>query len=177
VCEEADLALAVAAIVVAAQLRAVAAGVQPVLKQAAGQQHRQPQKQHVSELGVMCTVACVNACTYESRFTASWCSCSTEVARVEWGCALQALPSMHYPGLLRADCSGCKCCQPVAVGAVVSSWAFLALHRHTSNASGNSSTARDGSCRQQQTCAKQDSNCEKSIYVLKVQCQTAQCIG
>jgi hypothetical protein len=36
VCKEADLALAVAAIVVAAQLRAVAARVQPVLKQAAG---------------------------------------------------------------------------------------------------------------------------------------------
>jgi hypothetical protein len=38
VCEEADLALAVAAIVVAAQLCAVAAGVQPVLKQAAGRE-------------------------------------------------------------------------------------------------------------------------------------------
>lgn len=36
VCEEADLALAVAAIIVAAQLCAVATGVQPILEQAAG---------------------------------------------------------------------------------------------------------------------------------------------
>jgi hypothetical protein len=42
--------------------------------------------------------------------------------------------------LLAAGQGSCRLHRPVAVGAVVSTWAFLALHMHTSNESGNSST-------------------------------------